>query len=62
MRGSKLESAASVPIRSVDSGLFDSFYSFSLLIFAVESAEEGKWLRARVHAPVFIIDGKEVSK
>ncbi|TNN84250.1 Echinoderm microtubule-associated protein-like 1 [Liparis tanakae] len=34
----------------------------TLLIFAAERAEEDKWLRACVHAPVFIIDGKEVSK
>lgn len=27
-----------------------------------ESAEEGKWVKACVHAPVFIIDGSEVSK
>lgn len=27
-----------------------------------ESAEGGKWVRACVHAPVFIIDGDEVSK
>lgn len=27
-----------------------------------ESAEGGKWVRACVHAPVFIIDGGEVSK
>ncbi len=33
------------------------------MIFAVdESAEGGKWVKACVHAPVFIIDGREVSK